>query len=343
MTLLRARAPGRVNLIGDHTDYAGGLALPIAIDLGTTITGTRTGDVLELHSQQFDTAMALPVPIDRSVARIEPPWSRYVAAVARELGCTTGFTGTITSTLPLGAGLSSSASLELACALAFGFEGSPLELAELGQRSEFAAVGVPCGLLDQLSCAFGRLGHALLIDFSTIAIEPVTLPDDLEILVIHSGVERTLAGSAYAERREDCERAASIIGPLAECEPGAIDQLTDPIVRRRARHVITECQRVRRAVAALRSGDLPEVGRQMIASHASLREDFEVSTPELDALVDHLTAIPGVHGARVTGAGFGGCVVAITRPGVIEDPAALTGRGWRVRASGPASVETVDD
>jgi galactokinase len=243
----------------------------------------------------------------------------------------------------LGAGLSSSASLELACALALGFEGTPRELALLAQRAEHSAVGVPCGLLDQLSGAFGREGHALLIDFASTTIEEVLLPEDIEILVIHSGIERALAGSAYAERREACERAASIIGPLADCGSEALDGISDPIIRRRARHVITECQRVRESVAALRAGDPGTFGRLMVESHISLRDDFEVSTVEVDRLVERLVAIDGVHGARVTGAGFGGCVVAIGEPGAIADPAAFTGRGWRVRASGPASVEMIDD
>ena len=343
MTRIRAHAPGRVNLIGDHTDYAGGLALPMAIDLGTTIAGRRGGTVLELRSEQFDTTMCVPVPVTGPITSIEPAWSRYVAAVAGELGSSIGLTGTITSTLPLGAGLSSSASLELAGALALGFEGTPMELALLAQRAEHRAVGVPCGLLDQLSCAFGREGHALLIDFATLDIEPVALGDAIEIVIIHSGVERALAGSAYAERRAACERAAAILGPLAACDPAELDRLEDPVVRRRARHVITECQRVRDAVAALRAGEIGTVGRLMAESHASLRDDFEVSTPEVDGVVERLGSIDGVHGARVTGAGFGGCVVAITEPGALEDPTAITGRGWRVRASGPASVELLAD
>jgi galactokinase len=343
VTQLRTHAPGRVNLIGDHTDYAGGLALPAAIDLGTTLTGTRSAGRIELHSEEFESTMRIGLPVTQRIDTLEPSWSRYVAAVAREMNCIEGVTGRITSTLPIGAGLSSSASLELATALALGFGGSALELAKLGQRCEFAAVGVPCGLLDQLSCAFGREGHALLIDFATTSIEPVELPDDIEIVIIHSGVARTLAGSAYAERRAACERATELLGPLADCHPGTLDLIDDPVIMRRARHVITECQRVRDGVAALRSDNIEDFGRLMIQSHASLRNDFEVSTPEVDALVEHLNTIGGVHGARVTGAGFGGCVVALTRPGAIHDPTALTGRGWKVRASGPASVETITD
>lgn len=341
MTRVRAYAPGRVNLIGDHTDYAGGLALPMAIDLGTTITGTRGGTSLRLHSEQFDDDADLTVPL--ADAHVAPDWARYVAAVALEMNCTIGFEGFIDSTLPIGAGLSSSASLELATALALGFEGSPFELALLGQRSEFAAVGVPCGLLDQFSSALGREGHALCIDFAALSVDPVPIPDGLEVIVVHSGVERTLAGSAYGERRAACETAASIVGDLRRCSENALADIDDLVIRRRARHVLTECARVTDAVAALTAGDSRGFGELMTASHRSLRDDFEVSTPQVDALVDHLNSIAGVHGARVTGAGFGGCVVAACEPGAIIDPADITGRGWRVRASGPARVERLAD
>ncbi len=340
MTSLVAHAPGRVNLIGDHTDYAGGLALPMAIDLGTTIIGHRGGDQLRLHSEQFRTAMMEALPIMDT--QIEPIWARYVAAVATDMRLSLGFDGTITSTLPLGAGLSSSASLEIAVALALGFDGTPMELALLAQRSEFAAVGVPCGLLDQFACAFGRDGHALLIDFTASSIEPVLMPENLEIIVVHSGVERTLAGSAYRERRAACETAASIIGELPTCAIGDVDAISDPVVRRRARHVITECERVREGAHALRSDDGAGFGSLMIESHASLRNDFEVSTPEVDDLVARLISIPGVHGARMTGAGFGGCVVAACKPGAIPEPTSITGRGWKVRAAGPARVEMLE-
>ena len=340
MTNVVAHAPGRVNLIGDHTDYAGGLALPMAIDLGTTIVGHRGGDQLRMRSEQFRTAMIEAVPIMDT--QIEPTWARYVAAVANEMRVSLGFDGTITSTLPLGAGLSSSASLEIAAALALGFDGTPMELALLAQRSEFAAVGVPCGLLDQFASVFGRDGHALLIDFNATSIEPVPMPGDLEIIVVHSGVERTLAGSAYSERRTACETAASIIGELATCSIGDIEAISDPVVRRRARHVITECERVREGANALRSDDGAGFGALMIESQASLRSDFEVSTAEVDELVSHLLSIPGVHGARMTGAGFGGCVVAACKPGAIPEPTSITGRGWNVRAAGPARVELLE-
>ncbi len=270
-------------------------------------------------------------------------------AVAREVAALgpsrppPGFTGTIATTVPVGAGLSSSAALELSLALAFGFEGTPIELARLGQRAEHRAVGVPCGLLDQLTSATGVEGHALLLDLAegvddAAMVTPVPMPDHVDVVVVHSGQERSLAGSAYAERRAQCEQAAALVGPLAHASTDDITAIDDPVLRRRARHVATECARVRAAAEALRAGDAATFGRLMLESHASLRDDFEVSTDALDATVSRLMAVPGVLGARLTGAGFGGCVVALCERGAVPDPAALTGRGWLVRPSAGASV-----
>ena len=270
-------------------------------------------------------------------------------AVAREVAALgpdrppPGFTGTIATTVPVGAGLSSSAALELSLALAFGFEGTPIELARLGQRAEHRAVGVPCGLLDQLTSATGVEGHALLLDLAegvddAAMVTPVPMPDHVDVVVVHSGQERSLAGSAYAERRAQCEQAAALVGPLAHASTDDITAIDDPVLRRRARHVATECARVRAAAEALRAGDAATFGRLMLESHASLRDDFEVSTDALDATVSRLMAVPGVLGARLTGAGFGGCVVALCERGAVPDPAALTGRGWLVRPAAGASV-----
>ena len=255
-----------------------------------------------------------------------------MAGVVAQLRPAEGFTGEVTTTLPIGAGLSSSAALEVALALALGFEGSTTDLARLTQRAEQQASGVPCGIMDQLASAAGATGHALLIDCHALTIEPIAVPDDLEIRVIHSGQERQLADSAYAERTASVDAAEAVLGPLRLlADPAAADELADPILRRRARHVITENARVRTVADALPSGDLDAVGRALVASHVSLRDDFEVSTPVLDTLVDRLNATEGVIGARLTGAGFGGCVVALTRPGTLQE-------GWLVRPSAGAHL-----
>lgn len=335
MTLV-ARAPGRVNLIGDHTDYTGGFVLPMAIDRWTTVTGERFGTVVALRSEQeredVEVSLAIGDP-----ASVQPAWGRYVAGVVAELRPSVGFSGRVSSTVPVRSGLSSSAALEVALALALGATGSPLEVALLCQRAEQRASGVPCGIMDQLALTAGVAGCALLIDCTSLGVEPVELPppSDAEILVIDSGQRRALAGSAYAERVAQCANAARIIGPLRDATPGDLERISHPVVRARARHVAGENARVLAFVRALRAGDLALAGSLMMASHESLRDDFEVSTPELDALVARLVATPGVFGARLTGAGFGGCVVALARPQAVTE-------GWRVRAVDGASVAVGD-
>ena len=328
---VRARAPGRVNLIGDHTDYTGGFVLPMAVDRATTVDLVRGGDTVELTSAEEPE----PALVDLGVGEprsLRPEWARYVGGVVTAVRPAAGGWGRVESTVPLGAGLSSSAALEVALALALGFEGSPLELALACQRAEHLATGTATGIMDQLASAAGRPDHALLIDCASLEVTPVPLPGDVEVVVVDSGQRRSVAASAYEERRSDCEAAAAVVGPLREATVADLDALPDARLRRRARHVVTENARVLESVEALRTGDLAGAGRLMNASHASLRDDFEVSTPELDELVDRLTATPGVYGARLTGAGFGGCVVALTAPG---SPAP----GWRFQAVGGATVE----
>jgi galactokinase len=331
MTL--AFAPGRVNLIGDHTDYTGGLVLPMAIDLGTTVEGERGGDAVRLVSadEPEPAVVALPVGDPRGA---EPPWARYVAGVASVLRPAAGFEGRVTTTLPVGAGLSSSAALEVAVALALGFDGSTMELAVACQQAEQRASGVPCGLMDQLASAAGIAGHALLIDFTDLTVTPVPVAPDADVVVVHSGQERALVGSAYAERRAACEAAAAIVGPLHDATVDDVERLDDGVLRKRARHVVSENERVRRFAVALAAGSLAECGELMVASHRSLADDFEVSTAALDALVARLTATPGVLGARLTGAGFGGCVVALTEPGALP-----VDEGWHVHAVDGAHVD----
>ena len=323
-----AYAPGRINVIGDHTDYTGGLVLPMAIELGTTVTVERGGDAVDLMSADHPERARVPIDVHAPEA-VQPAWARYVAGVVAELGPESGARGTVQTTLPLGAGLSSSAALEVAVALALGFEGDAPTLALLCQRAEQRASGVPCGIMDQLTSAGGVDGSLLLIDCRTLDLTPVALSDDIAVVVIDSGERRFLASSAYAERRAECAAAEAIVGPLRDASLDDLTELRDPVLVWRARHVISENARVLAFVDALRAGDMVNAGALMTASHVSLRDDFEVSTPTLDGLVERVLATPGVHGARLTGGGFGGCVVALTEPGVDIG-------GRRLRPSGGA-------
>lgn len=370
--ILTARASGRVNLIGDHTDYMGGLVMPMAIDLATTLTArtdptapdpVRSRIRVVSDAEPDPVSLQLPVPEPRSV---EPAWGRYVAAVAGQLRATEGFTGRLTSTIPAGAGLSSSAALEVCLALALlgvagahapregGSDRGPLradptsldrrnrtELALLCQRAEHEAVGVPSGVMDQLCICTAREGHATLIDCADLSVTQTPLPSSAAVWVVHSGESRRLAASGYADRRRSAEAAEALIGPLRGADPGDVEGIADPLLRRRARHVASECSRVTRFAGAMARGDLESAGRTMTESHASLRDDYEVSTVALDDLVATLEGLEGVFGARMTGAGFGGCVVALTRADLdLADPSVPLPRArdgsvaaWRVRPS----------
>lgn len=331
--MIRVRAPGRVNLIGDHTDYTGGLVLPMTIDRWTVIEGERVADAIELTSETEDEPVRVDLPV-LDPATIEPPWGRFVAGVAAELGeDAQAIRGRVTTSIPIGAGLSSSAALEVAAALVLGFEGTATALAELCRRAEHRASGVPCGIMDQLTITSGVAGHGLLINCATLDIDPVRIPDEVAVMV--QFVEhRRLDGSEYSTRVEECAAAERIIGPLRMATPDLVDKINDPVLRRRARHVVTENQRVRDFASALRSGSYVAAGHLMLRSHASLRDDFETSTPTMDAAVAAMAAIPGVYGARMTGGGFGGCVVAIAELGT-HTP------GWQARAvDGARRMET---
>ena len=328
--MVKAHAPGRVNLLGDHTDYTGGWVFPMAVDRGTTVELQPGGDTVVLTSADEPEPARVPVDVADPTA-VSPGWARYVAGVVAVVRPRQGGTGTVRTTLPMGAGLSSSAALEVAVALALGFDGSPLELALACQRAEQLAWRTRTGIMDQLTSAAGVVGHALLIDCRSLDVTPVALPPGVDVVVADSGQRRSVATSAYEERRAQCEAAEAVIGPLRDATTDDVATLDDPVVRRRARHVVTENARVLRFAAALEAGDLPAAGRLMVESHASLRDDFEVSTPALDDLVQHLMATPGVYGARLTGAGFGGCVVALAE----RDS---TAPGWRLQAAGGAHV-----
>ena len=326
-----ATAPGRINLMGDHVDYVGGLMLPMAIDLRTCVELAQGGSSVRLRSA--DDPLGVDVALDP-----RPPWpggwGDYVAAAVAQLRPPHGAHGLVTTTIPLGAGLSSSGALVVALTLALGFQGSPLEVAQVSRIIEQRASGLPCGIMDQLAAAAGVEGSALLMDARSGLVEPVALPP-MEVYAVHCGRPRQLVESAYASRRADCLEAERLLGPLRDVEADAVEQLPG-VLRRRARHVVTEIARVREMVAALRAEDLEAAGDVMRRSHDSLRDDMQVSTPVLDRLVEELRQAPGVHGARLTGGGFGGCVVVIARPGTRLN-------GWRLRASGPAQLRVLAD
>lgn len=343
--MITAFAPGRVNLIGEHTDYTGGLVLPMALTMGVTVSGSPGGGRLKLTSSQQAEPLDVPwsntgesSPVD--LASIKPTWGRYLAAVAAAVGLEDGFEGTIESTLPAGGtGLSSSSALTVAALLALAGERDRNELAQLARDIEADATGVRSGIMDQLSSVCGVDKHALLIDCRTLDVTPTQLPDDLNVLVVHSGQPRILADSEYNERRASCEQLEAMIGPLRDATISDLAEVKDERLRRRGRHVISENGRVLAMVDALADGDVSLAGELLAEGHRSLADDYEVSTPIVDAQAAKLSAIPGVYGARLTGGGFGGSLVAFAEPGV-----EFNGDEWWVRAvAGPGASVTVND
>jgi len=331
------RAPGRANLIGEHTDYNDGFVLPVALDLQTTLVGRRQEGTVRLRS--LDLAGLAEVDLATG-AGTTTGWGRYVTAVVAEIRSAGlnvhGLEGVVSTTLPVGAGLSSSAALEVAVALALLADPlAPVELARLCQRAENAGVGVQTGLMDQLASVCGVPGAALLIDCRSAEVQPVALPAGLRVLLIDSAVIRTLATTPYDERRRQCQQAAAALGvpTLRELDVAALEagrSRTDPADWRRARHVVTENARVLATVTALGRGDLAELGRLFAASHRSMAEDFEISTPEIDTLVRLAAATPGVVASRMTGGGFGGCTVNLVEADCADAAAAdLLGRYGR--------------
>jgi galactokinase len=336
--MLIARAPGRVTLIGDHTDYNQGLSLPMAIDLATEATFTpKAGSFLiGVTSDQFPETWEIPLG-GRPPA---PPQAALAAALIAAAQPSSGGALRVTSSVPVGAGLSSSAAFSVAVLLALGRAGDVLDLARLCQSAEGVA-GAAVGLLDPLAILGGRAGHALFIDFSDLESRLVPIPDGAAFIVVHCGTGRALGSSSYADRRAECERATNLVGrPLGLCELGDLSVLSDPVLRRRARHVITECARVREVERLLGRSNLTAVGAVMTDGHRSLAEDFKVSIPALDELVDRLVGMPGVYGARMTGGGFGGCAIALCAP----DSPALDPEfhaplpAWRVSPAGGAEI-----
>jgi galactokinase len=323
------RAPGRVNLIGEHTDYNDGFVLPLAIDRAIWVAlRPRDDGHVRVTSLDYETTATFAL---EALEKADAGWAEYLKGVAWSLQkagyALRGWEGVMTGDVPRAAGLSSSAALELATARAFAavadLPWDPATMAKLCQRAENQWVGVNCGIMDQMISAAGRADHALLIDCRSLETEAAPLPPETAVVVLDTATRRGLVDSAYNERRAQCEAAAQFfaVPALRDVSVAAFearaDELAD-VTRRRARHVITENARTLQAVEAMRRSDAAALGRLMNASHASLRDDFEVSSEALDTMVDAARAADGCYGARMTGAGFGGCAVALVQADVAE-------------------------
>jgi len=372
---LLARAPGRVNLLGEHVDYNDGLVLPAAIDRAVYLAAAGTGDsTVTLHA--LDLKESVTFKLENLEEKVDingqplPGWARYPAGVAWSLQKeglrVTGMQGVFTSDVPIGAGLSSSAAVEVAFAAAWrtlgGWEADGVTLARYCQRAENVYVGVNSGLMDQFASANGVAGHALYFDTRSLEWEPAPLPPGTALVIADSGVRRSLTTSAYNERRSACEQAVEMlkrflpdIKSLRDISPTEFAAYSIELPReisKRAEHVVKEIARVESALNALKRNDSHAFGALMYAGHASLRDLYEVSVPELDTLVELTRELPGCYGARLTGAGFGGCTINLVKAEFADEFIAglkagylqKTGRETQVylcHASDGASVATL--
>jgi galactokinase len=370
-----ASAPGRVNLIGEHTDYNEGWVLPVALDMracvaaGVCSSSVVTLRALDIHEGVSFRLTELAAGIDIA-GRPLPGWARYPAGVAQSLQAAgfrlPGLDGVLASDVPMGAGLASSAAVGVAFALAWqalsGFEIDRLALARLCQRSENEYVGVQCGLMDPYAALFGQVGKAILLDTRTAVGEAVPMPADLALVVTDSGVHHALGASAYNSRRQECAEAARRLAAilpgvtsLRDVTPAqleAVGSTFPPTLLRRAQHVVHECRRVLQAVERMRQGDRPGLGSILKEGHASLRDLFEVSHPAVDTLVELADQSPACFGSRLTGGGFGGSTVSLVDPAQAERFAVdlveryrtatgQPGKAWVCTVGGPATVENV--
>ncbi len=340
------RAPGRVNLIGEHTDYNHGFVLPAAIDRSIAFAGRKRADrLVRVHSLDFGASAEFS--LDDIQKDATNSWSNYIRGVSKYLeedghrlsGAEMVFGGNV----PREAGLSSSAAVEVGTAAFWKnllrLEVDPVYLVKLSRKAENQFVGVPCGIMDQFISALGREDHALFLDCRDLSYRHVPLRDDVKVVVCNSGVKRALAQSEYEVRLNQCRQAVAQIAStglavksLRDVEPADLEaarSVLSEILFRRARHIVTENYRVLEAVQVLESGDIERFGQLMNASHKSLRDDYEVSSKELDVLVELAWKQPGVLGARMTGAGFGGCTVNLVRQDAAEDFAEAVRRGYQ--------------
>jgi galactokinase len=357
-------APGRVNLIGEHTDYNGGHVFPCALTIGTYgLARLRDDDKIRFYSMNFESCGIIETSLGDLVPSQEAGWTNYPKGVMwafekRGLKLTSGVDFMINGNIPNGSGLSSSASLEVLTGVMlrdlFGFEElTNQDLALIGQYSENNFNGMNCGIMDQFASAMGKKDCAIFLDTSTLEFEyaPVKLPD-AKIVITNSKVKHSLVGSAYNDRRNECEQALKdlqskldikALGELTEEEFEANKSLIkDPVCQKRAKHAVYENQRTIRAVAALKKNEIEEFGRLMNASHVSLRDDYEVSCEEIDVLVDLAWQIPGVLGSRITGGGFGGCTVSIVKNDAVDTFLKEVGDKYQEKVGHEAEFYVVD-
>jgi galactokinase len=354
-----AYAPGRVNLIGEHTDYNDGFVLPAAVDRGVALAACRlTGDRFTLHAVDLGQSCTFP----RLALQRDPqyPWADYFKGVVWALGKrgldVPACEAIVTGDIPQGAGLSSSAAYEVATALLLqrlgGFELPALDVAKLAREAENGFVGVACGIMDQMASLFGKQGRALLLDCRSLAHETAEIPPGLKIVAVGSGVRHSLASSEYNKRRAECDEGVRILSAslpgiraLRDVTPESLAPLLaklPSVVAKRCRHVVSEDARVLQAVAAMGSGDTGRLKTLMAESHASLRDDYEVSCPELDVLVDLALPLPYCHGARLTGAGFGGSTVNLVEADAVESFSRAITSGYRERCGRPAEIRVFE-
>lgn len=333
------RAPGRVNLIGEHTDYNDGFVFPMAIERAVYIAlRPRTDRKVSFYSIDFDTTYTFDLD---NFDHDEMSPLEYVKGMTRILMDAgyqlNGWEGVVVGDVPIGAGLSSSAAMEMAVGQAFAAVGTvnatPKDMAKMGQWVENEWLGLGSGIMDQMISASGQAGRALMIDCRTLATEQVPIPDDMVVVILDTGTRRGLVGSEYNIRRQQCEEAAAFYGvpklrdlslSMFEAKADKLDELP----RRRARHIVTENMRVLQARDALNVGDVETFGDLMKASHVSMRDDFEISSPALNAMVNHAQAHSACVGARMTGGGFAGCAVALVRKDGATDFAETVAKGY---------------
>ena len=343
-----ARAPGRANLIGEHTDYNDGFVLPMAIEAATWLAfRPRPDGRVVCHSAEYAESA------DFSATELTRPgrgWTVYLEGMARELAAGApalpGWDGALATDIPIGAGLSSSAALEIVIARAFAAAGGrvwdPTAAASAAQRADNEWVGIRSGIMDQLTSAAAIAGSALLIDCRTLDITPVPVPSGTAVVILDTGTRRDLRTSAYNERQQQCAAGAAHFGVAALRDVGAADLAAggglSEVVRRRCRHVVSENARTLEAAAAMRAGDGAALGTLMVESHRSLRDDYEVSSAELDSMVEAALASPGCLGARMMGGGFGGSAVALVEAGRVSSFSAGAAAGYRERTGMEAAA-----